>query len=96
MPRFESEKGDAEYSWEILIMVLRESLTKWPNSDDSREALTGQRVYAKCTHQCFFVYERKLPPAHEPYRKAKLLIRNMLTFVNISALCSAPQFPIWG
>src|ERR1700737_578566 len=27
MPRFESEKGDGEYSCEILIMVLCESLT---------------------------------------------------------------------
>jgi len=30
----------------------------------------------------------------EPYCKAKLLIQNKLTFVNISAPCSAPQFPI--
>jgi hypothetical protein len=39
-------------------MVLCESLIDGPR-EGLREALAGQRVYAKCTQPCFFVYERK-------------------------------------
>lgn len=60
------------------------------------KAFADQRVYAKCTQQCFSVYERKRSDAQELHRETKMLIQNKFTFVNISELASAPQFPLWG
>lgn len=70
----------------LAVALLRQSV----------KAFADQRVYTKCTQQRFFVYGRKHDHTRKPERKAKLLTRNALTHVNISALVSAPQFPNWG
>src|SRR5579862_344514 len=64
--------------------------------DKFSEPLTGQCVYANCSQQCFSVYERKRQGRAELHRETKPFSQNKFTFVNISALASAPQFPNWG
>jgi hypothetical protein len=60
------------------------------------KVFADQRVYAKCTQQCFSVYERKRHGRTELRRETKPFIHKKFTFVNILALASAPQFPNWG